>query len=85
MTPPDRPEPNGDPLAVILYRLQQIERHMDRMMTEELYIARHEALRARVSDLERAAEESARSIRQITVGLVISVGTAIITTGLTFT
>ena len=85
MTPVDRPDPTGDPLAVVLYRLQQIERRMDRMMTEDLYTARHEALQARVNELEREAEESARSLRQVTVGLIVAIGTALITTGITFT
>ena len=58
MTPPDQHpalsrrlhgDPNGDPLAVVLYRLQQIENRMDRLLTAELYTARHEALQARVT------------------------------------
>ena len=75
----------GDPLAVILYRLGQIERRMDRMMTSELYVARHEALQARVAELEREQDENARSIRQVVVGVILAVLTAGVTAGLTFT
>lgn len=92
MTPEDRAEqarlrgdPNGDPLAVVLYRLGQIEKRMDRLLTAELYAARHEALQARVAELERQQDESARSIRQVVVGLVLAVGAALVTAGLTFT
>lgn len=94
MTPPDQSpalsrrlngDPNGDPLAVVLYRLQQIEKRMDRLLTAELYTARHEALQARVSELEREQEESARSIRQVAVAVVGAVLTAAVTAGLTLT
>ena len=94
MTPPDHSpgpsrrlhgDPNGDPLAVVLYRLQQIENRMDRLLTAELYTARHEALQARVSELEREQEESARSIRQIIVAVAGAVLTAAVTAGLTLT
>lgn len=92
MTPEDRAEqarlrgdPHGDPLAVVLYRLGQIEQRMDKLLTAELYTARHEALQARVAELERQQDESARSIRQVVVGLVLAVGTALVTAGLTFT
>lgn len=78
-----RGDPHGDPLAVVLYRLGQIEQRMDRLLSAELYTARHEALQARVADLEREQDESARAIRQVVVGLVLSVGTAIVTAGLT--
>lgn len=92
MTPEDRAEqarlrgdPHGDPLAVVLYRLGQIEQRMDKLLTAELYTARHEALQARVAELERQQDESARTIRQVVVGLILAVGTALITAGLTFT
>lgn len=92
MTPEDRAtterlrgDPNGDPLAVVLYRLAQIEQRMDKMLTAELYMARHEALQARVSDLERQQDENQRSIRQVVVGLVLAVGTALVTAGLALT
>lgn len=90
MNPDQNPEAvpvrtEGDPLAVILYRLGQIERRMDRMMTSELYVARHEALQARVSELEREQDENARSIRQVVVGVILAVLTAAVTAGLTFT
>lgn len=94
MTPPDptpgpsrrlHGDPNGDPLAVVLYRLQQIEKRMDRLLTVELYTARHEALQARVAELEREQEESARSIRQVAVAVVAAVLTAAVTAGLTLT
>lgn len=75
----------GDPLAVILYRLGQIERRMDRMMTSELYVARHEALQARVAELEREQDENARSIRQVVVGVVLAVLTTAVTAGLAIT
>lgn len=78
-----RGDPHGDPLAVVLYRLQQIERRMDQLLTAELYVARHEALQARVLELEREQDESARSIRQVGVGLVVAVGTAVVTAGIT--
>lgn len=78
-----RGDPHGDPLAVVLYRLEQIERRMDRLLTAELYTARHEALTARVQELEREQEESARSLRQVAVGLVLAVGTALATAGIT--
>lgn len=78
-----RGDPHGDPLAVVLYRLGQIEQRMDRLLSAELYTARHEALQARVADLEREQDESVRAIRQVMVGLVLSVGTAIVTAGLT--
>lgn len=78
-----RGDPHGDPLAVVLYRLGQIEQRMDRLLTAELYTARHEALQARVQELEREQDESARSLRQIAVGLVLAVGTAIVTAGIT--
>ena len=92
MTPEDRAEqarlrgdPHGDPLAVVLYRLGQIEQRMDKLLTAELYTARHEALQARVAELERQQDESARTIRQVVVGLILAVGTALVTAGLTFT
>lgn len=78
-----RGDPHGDPLAVVLYRLGQIEARMDRLLTAELYTARHEALQARVLELEREQDESARSIRQVAVGLVVAVGTAVVTAGIT--
>lgn len=78
-----RGDPHGDPLAVILYRLQQIERRMDQLLTAELYVARHEALQARVLELEREQDEATRSIRQVAVGLVVAVGTAVFTAGIT--
>lgn len=89
-TPEDRAEqarlrgdPHGEPLAVILYRLQQIERRMDGLMTAELYVARHEALQARVRELEHQQDGANRSIRQVGVGLVVAVGTAVVTAGVT--
>ena len=92
MTPEDRADrarlrgdPHGDPLDVVLYRLQQIERRMDKLLTAELYTARHEALQARVTELERQPDESDRTIRQVVVGLILAVGTALVTAGLTFT
>ena len=78
-----RGDPHGDPLAVVLYRLDQIERRMDRLLTAELYVARHEALQARVAEVERQQDEAARSIRQVVVGLVVAIGTAVVTAGLT--
>lgn len=78
-----RGDPHGDPLAVVLYRLGQIEARMDRLLTAELYTARHEALEARVAALEREQDEAARSIRQVAVGLVVAVGTALVTAGMT--
>lgn len=75
----------GDPLAVILYRLQQIERHMDQMVSADLYQARHEALQARVKELEHEQEENARSLRQVVVGVVLAVLTAAVTAGLAIT
>lgn len=92
MTPEDRAaaerlrgDPHGDPLAVVLYRLGQIEQRMDKLLTAELYTARHEALQARVAELERQQDESDRTIRQVVVGLILAVGTALVTAGLTFT
>lgn len=92
MTPEDhagqrqlRGDPHGEPLAVVLYRLQQIEKRMDRLLTAELFMARHEALQSRVLELERQQEEDARTIRQVVVGLVLAAGTALITAGLTLT
>lgn len=78
-----RGDPHGDPLAVVLYRLGQIEQRMDRMLSAELYTARHEALQARVAELERQQDESQRSIRQVVVGLILAVGTAVVTAGIT--
>lgn len=78
-----RGDPHGDPLAVVLYRLGQIEARMDRLLTAELYTARHEALQARVLELEREQDEATRSIRQVAVGLVVAVGTAVATAGIT--
>ena len=78
-----RGDPHGDPLAVVLYRLSQIERRMDHLLTAELYMARHEALQARVAEVERQQDEAARSIRQVAVGLAVAVGTALVTAGLT--
>ena len=76
-------DPNGDPLAVVLYRLEQIERRMDRLLTAELYMARHEALQGRVRELERKQDEADRSLRQVAVGLVLAVGTGLVTAGMT--
>lgn len=76
-------DPHGDPLAVVLYRLQQIEARMDRLLTVELYLARHEALEARVKEVEREQDESARMLRQVAVGLVLAIGTALVTAGMT--
>lgn len=78
-----RGDPKGEPLAVVLYRLAQIERRMDRLLSAELYKARHEAMQARVEQLEREQDESNRSIRQIAVGLIVAVGTAIVTAAFT--
>ena len=78
-----RADPNGEPLAVVLYRLEQIERRMDRLLTAELYTARHEALQARVRELERQQDESQRSLRQVAVGLILAVGTGLVTAGMT--
>lgn len=78
-------DPRGDPLAVVLYRLEQIERRMDRLLTAELYTARHEAIQARVSELEQEQAEARRTMRQVVVGLILAAGTAIVTAGLTFT
>ena len=78
-----RADPNGEPLAVVLYRLEQIERRMDRLLTAELYTARHEALQARVGELERKQDEAERSLRQVAVGLVLAVGTGLVTAGMT--
>ena len=78
-----RADPNGEPLAVVLYRLEQIERRMDRLLTAELYAARHEALQARVGELERKQDEAQRSLRQVAVGLVLAVGTGLVTAGMT--
>lgn len=90
MTPPAedeqhsfRGDPKGDPLNVVLYRLAQIERRMDRLLSAELYTARHEAIQARVEQLEREQDESNRSIRQIAVGLIVAVGTAVVTAAFT--
>ena len=76
-------DPHGDPLAVVLYRLSQIERRMDHLLTAELYMARHEALQRRVAEVERQQDEAGRSIRQVAVGLAVAVGTALVTAGLT--
>ena len=78
-----RGDPNGDPLAVVLYRLQQIEARMDSLLTAELYMARHEALQARVAELEREQDEAARMLRQVAVGLVLAIGAALVTAGMT--
>ena len=78
-------DPNGDPLAVVLYRLQQIENRMDRLLTAELYTARHEALQARVAELEREQEESQRTLRQVAVAVAGAVLTAAVTAGLALT
>lgn len=78
-----RGDPNGEPLAVVLFRLQQIEARMDRLLTVELYLARHEALEQRVKEVEREQDESARMLRQVAVGLVLAIGTAVVTAGMT--
>lgn len=82
---PARPDPERDALALVLYRLEQIERRMDRLLTAELYTARHEALQTRVRELEAKREESDRTMRQMVVGMIVAVGTALVTAGLTFT
>ena len=79
----DRARNSGDPLAVVLYRLQQIEKRMDQLLTVELYMARHEALQSRVRELECEQEEAARTLRQAVVGAIVAVATAAITAGLT--
>ena len=76
-------DPHGKPLAVVLYRLEQIEARMDHLLTAELYMARHEALQARVRELERQQDESQRSLRQVAVGLILAVGTGLVTAGMT--
>lgn len=78
-----RGDPRGEPLSVVLYRLGQIEHRMDRLLTRELYTARQEAIQARVAELERQQEESGRSLRQVAVGLILAIGTALVTTGVT--
>lgn len=80
---PFRGDPHGEPLAIVLYRLQQIEARMDRLLTVELYVARHEALESRVKEVEREQDEAARSLRQLAVGLVLAIGTAVVTAGMT--
>lgn len=84
-TEAERVRSSGDPLAVILYRLGKIEQSMDKMLTAELYVARHEALQARVAELEHEQEESARTLRQAVVGVIVAVATAAVTAGFALT
>ena len=77
-------DPRGEPLAVVLWRLEQIERRMDRLLSAELYEARHSSLQGRVSELEREQEENARAMRQVVVGVIVAVLTAVVTAGLAF-
>lgn len=83
MTPPDtdRTTP-ADPLAVILYRLNAIERRMDTLMTADLYTARDEAMHRRVEALEVAQDEAERALRQLVVGVVTTIAGAAITAGI---
>lgn len=75
----------GDPLALILHRLDSIERRMDRLMTAELFAARHEAVEQRVRDLEADQQDSQRAIRQVVVALVTTILTGAVAAGLTLT
>lgn len=77
-------DPKGEPLAIVLYRLEQIERRMDRLLTAELYEARHEAIKSRVRDLEVKQDESERSMRQLIVGSITAVAGAALVGGITF-
>lgn len=68
-----------DPMAVILYRLTQIERRMDHLMTAEVYVARDEAIRRRLESLEAAQDEQQRTVRQIIAGTITtSLGAAVV-------
>lgn len=80
-------DPNGrrsrDPLDVILYRLEQIERRMDRLLTSEVYTARDESTTRRLEALEAQQDDADRAIRQLLAGLVTTVLGAAVVAGLT--
>lgn len=81
MSERDRAEP-ADPVAVILYRLTQIERRMDHLMTTEVYVARDEATRRRLEALEAAQDEQERTLRQAVAGVITTVLGAAIVAGI---
>lgn len=83
-TEPERRR-RGDPLALILHRLDTIERRMDRLMTAELFAARHEAVEQRVRDLEADQHDNQRAIRQIVIALVTAILTGAVAGGLVLT
>lgn len=74
--------PAGDPLALILHRLDSIERRMDRLMTAELAAARYEAMEQRVRALEVEQQDNQRAIRQIVIALVTAILTGAVAGGL---
>lgn len=65
-----------DPLAIIAYRLTIIERQLEKVMSAEVYVAKHEALERRVGELEDELDELHRTTRQIIIGVLIAIGTA---------
>lgn len=75
--------PPRDPTAVILYRLEQIERRIDRLLTLEVYTARDESTTRRLEALEAQQDDADRSIRQLLAGLVTTVLGAAVVAGLT--
>lgn len=81
--PQNRPPDNTDALAVILYRLEHIERRMDRLLTAELYTANHESVSRRVDALEAAQDEQERSLRQVVAGVITAVAGAAVIAGMT--
>lgn len=80
---PRRPGDPRDPTGVILYRLEQIERRIDRLLTLEVYAARDESTTRRLEALEAQQDDADRSIRQLLAGLVSTVLAAAVVAGLT--
>lgn len=74
--------PNGDPLDLILHRLDSIERRMDHLMTEEVYVAQDEAIRRRLESLEASKDEARRAVRQIIAGTIATVLGAAVVAGI---
>lgn len=71
-----------DPMAPILFRLTEIERRMEHLMMEEVYVAQDEVIRRRLESLEASKDETRRAVRQIIAGTITTVLGAAVVAGI---
>lgn len=71
-----------DPMAPILCRLTEIERRMEHLMMEEVYVAQDEVIRRRLESLEASKDENRRAVRQIIAGTITTVLGAAVVAGI---